>query len=116
MNQTVYQIITYGAFFDVPRGLFTCINGKLIELICEFNDKIDDYENFYFIFEMEGISCEEAISGAFFHYYNKCKKNYIGTINISEIIFDKSRRKSFSSDSLLTKVKEFNINSLPEEK
>src|SRR5437016_2557807 len=92
------QILAYGTFYDVPRGLYVKIGNQVVHLLCRFDDDKDDYLDYYDVHQVPGATTDDFYTGAFYH--RRYATEFLGHVNLSEIQFDASRRKSIRSAKL----------------
>ena len=101
------QILGYGTFSDIPRGVFVKVDKDIIHLECDFDEILDDYKDFYKVYMMIGPTRDDFYTGRF--YYHKYSQVYIGDLSLRDITFDSTRRKSLKSEKLETMINHFNL-------
>jgi len=86
----------YGSFYDVPRILIV-VGTPTYMLECIFDQKKDDYSEFYTVYRIDEFS-SECLQG----YWGDLNltKELIGLVRVSDITFDLSRRKMIDMDFL----------------
>jgi hypothetical protein len=87
--------ITYREFYDIPRTIYFTFGEHNYFLECLFDDKKDDYSDYYTIYEMPDLSPEE-LNGSWENLPNRACSE-IGKIKTNEIEFDQTLRKSINS-------------------
>ena len=97
-SSTRYKILAYGPFFHVPRGIDAKWRDLILVLDAPFDEAIDDYQDRYQVQLVLGLSAREYRKGAFDHRDHQTV--YVGTVHLSEMTFDQTRRKWFMSKVL----------------
>ena len=92
------QILGYGTFYDVPRGMFVRVGSRVAHLQCEFDEKVDDYEDFYTVSYVVDVSTDDFYTGRYFH--NHYDEIVVGRLPLQDVTFDATRRKSIRSSNL----------------
>src|SRR5438309_251065 len=98
-------IVRYGSFFDFPRGMYVQVGLVIVRLNAEFDDVTDDFREYYDVWIMPDAdpSSFPAATAAIVGY----TEVPIGTIAVSEIEFDPSRRKTIKCNRLEEMVAAF---------
>jgi hypothetical protein len=97
-GSSVFPILGYGTFYDVPRGLYLAVEKVIVELTADFNEHIDNYNDFYAVSVVKGAYGEELRTGTF--YRNTYEKIPIGQAALTEIIFDPTKRNYLQSEKI----------------
>lgn len=99
--------IYYLGFWDVPQTFYLEYKNTLLYFCRDFNDEIDDYESFYKVYKVDGVSIKDAVRPD--PPFDSCKmlilpdfKNDtpIGKINVDDVKFDFTKRKSINAKIL----------------
>jgi hypothetical protein len=84
---------TYGEFYDLPRMLRFQFEGEWYFLRSEFDEKEDEYTDFYDVYRLPFRSEEEIRANP--HYWmNLGDEAHLGRIAIAEVGLDETRRQS----------------------
>lgn len=90
---------TYGGFWDVPRYIFCQIDGKHLLLQSEFDDDLDEYSADYQVFKLP--SPFQAGSLFSWRSFPLSEAKLIGTIPVTSMEFDETKRAELNSAPLL---------------
>ena len=92
--------IEYSGFHDAPLVFRVWReNGWYYFWRGYFDEKIDDYAEDYDVFRIEGKSADEPIVG--WDLENFEPKDFVGKIQMTQVLFDESRRKSIDSQTFM---------------
>lgn len=110
-NNNVMQILSYGTYSEIPRGVIVKVSEKVIQLRCEFDDTTDSYQDHYDVYLLVGATTDDFYSGMF--YERTYEKMFIGRLSIKNTTFDVSGRRSLKSPALVTLVNSFEVPTSP---
>ena len=87
---------TYGEFYDFPRMIGFLFDTQWYFLRSEFDEKKDDYPDFYDVYLLPFRSEEEIKSSP--HYWMDLSDEwYLGRIPIAEVGLDETRRRTIDA-------------------
>jgi hypothetical protein len=90
----------YSGFNDVPRGIVLKYRGKFFFLDSSFDDNADEYPDRYIVYVFPE-SMEAAAANSSWDFLGKLASlDHVGTINVKEVYFDRSRRKKLDATVL----------------
>ena len=97
-NSKWLRIRQYREFWDVPRMFITELNGRTYLFNCRFDEKLEDFETGYSVFEMPDLS-DADLSGSWMPLLARAKCK-LGEIQIVDIEFDPTCRNEIAWESL----------------
>ncbi len=86
----------YGEFYDVPRQIRFTLRGRWYFMRSFFKEEKDDYSECYDLYILPFFS-EEEIRANPDYWYRLEKARHLGTIPLTAISLDQTRRQSFES-------------------
>lgn len=89
----------YREFYDVPRVIVVDLPDGRFMLDCPFNDGLDDYPNEYQVVKLVG---DEPLDGSWVGL--GAGRASLGTVPVSQGLFDESRRRFLRWDIVLQSV------------
>jgi hypothetical protein len=90
--------ISYSGFYDAPLAFVACHNDKQYLFWRVFDDTLDEYPDEYEVFVLPDLS-EREIGESWSTLPEKAKA-YVGKLNLNQIIFDPTRRRSIQTNIL----------------
>lgn len=94
--------IRYRDFWDVPRIFVLIIEGRLLLADCPFSDQLDDFPDFYSLYELDP-AVTVSDEGSWENLHEQAISD-LGTIPVSEVIFDETKRKRVSADVFILRL------------
>jgi len=96
MDQSKFVAIQYAGFYDVPRVFVVESADRCLLFVSHFDETIDEYEDAYNVYLMPPAfklpPTWEALESM--------AERRLGTIKVSDVTFDETRRKGISIDTL----------------
>ncbi|MFT3713594.1 MAG: hypothetical protein QM817_38545 [Archangium sp.] len=93
---TRWVAFTYRGFWDVPRVLLLELRGAHLVLESEFDEVLDDYSDDYVVYEVpSSFQWQQVADPIAAHSLRR-----LGTIRVSDVKFDESKRRSIAEESL----------------
>lgn len=89
----------YSGFWDVPRFIRCKVEGTELLLESEFDDSMDDYSSDYKVYASPPGMESSALSG--WAQEPSSKASYLGSIPVSEIEFDATKRNELEAEPLV---------------
>jgi len=89
----------YGGFWDVPRYMLLRYRQKALLLQSPFDDRMDEYPNVYFVYQMPDAIAESVLGGDW-ALLEGAELHLIGEIPISTVTFDPTKRRTLDSSCL----------------
>jgi hypothetical protein len=87
----------YRGFYDVPQGLIATYNGRKYLFERLFDDSLDDYQDFYSVFDIGDIEVGDGES--IWIKLEHSRRRFVYTIPVKDIQFDPTKRKSISASA-----------------
>lgn len=91
---------TYGGFWDVPRHIMLCYQGKWFLLQSTFDESMDDYTADYSIYIVP-VPAEGSIPVLSPEFLNNTPMECVGQFPIGQVTFDSTRRKLLDASFLV---------------
>ena len=89
----------YGGFWDVPLYILLRYRGKLLLLLSEFDDELDEYPDDYLVYllpERDG----DSLPPLTLNLLTETTRRQIGSIAIKNVVFDSTNRKELDASCL----------------
>jgi hypothetical protein len=99
----------YGSFWDVPRYILLRYRGKLLLLLSEFDEGLDEYPDDYLVHllpETDGDSLPPLTLSVL----TETPRTQIGSIVIKDVVFDPTRRQELDASCLDDLLDGYEIN------
>lgn len=90
--------ITYRGFYDVPRTFVAEWRNRLFLFDGHFDETLDDYPDHYNVYELP-ITLEDGLGTISWENLANLGRR-VGRVPVSEVSFDKTRRKSIDASVL----------------
>jgi len=84
----------YRGFYDVPQGLIAIYNGRKYLFERLFDDDLDDYQDFYSVYDIGDIEVRDGES--IWTKLQDSRRRFVYTILVKDIQFDSTKRKSIN--------------------
>ena len=94
--------IRYRDFYDIPRIFVFRLKNRVYLADCPFDDELDEYHNAYELFELPE-DVVEALDGSW-KALRKHSIQKMGRVNVSDMIFDVTKRKQVNLASFKGKL------------
>jgi hypothetical protein len=86
----------YGGYWDVPRYILLRYRGKLLLLLSEFDEELDEYPDEYLVYLFPGTD-EDSLPPLTLNLLTETPKTQIGRIAIKDVVFDPTRRQELDA-------------------
>lgn len=83
----------YVEFYDVPRAIVLRYKGKLLLLDSPFDDKLDEYQDSYSVYELPE-SAEPSLAKGSWRFLENARQACVGQIPVKKVKFDSTKRKA----------------------
>ena len=87
----------YRGFYDVPQGLIATYNGRKYLFERLFDDNLDDYQDFYSVYDIGDIEVGDGES--IWTKLEDSRRRFVYTIPVKDIQFDSTKRKSINASA-----------------
>ena len=84
----------YRGFYDVPQSLIAIYNGRKYLFERLFDDDLDDYQDFYSVYDIGDIEVRDGES--IWTKLQDSRRRFVYTILVKDIQFDSTKRKSIN--------------------
>src|SRR5215472_1209613 len=81
----------YSGFYDFPLGIIASHGGRKYLLEREFDDGLDEYEDFFRVYDITGISLRQG--ERIWDHLDAFTENFLCAVRINEMTFDEDRRR-----------------------
>ena len=81
----------------MPEGLIATYNGRKYLFERLFNDNLDDYQDFYSVYEIGDIEVEDGES--IWTKLEESRRRFVYTIPVKDIQFDATKRRSINASA-----------------
>lgn len=88
----------YRDFWDVPRSVAVEYHDRLLLFDCPFDDELDDYPDAYTVYSLDPSSSDKLNEASWECLPSLGKR--MGTVSLTSLEFDESRRQAVSERSL----------------
>ena len=96
-HNVIMMPFKYGEFYDVPRLIVLKYKGHIILLGSYFDEKQDEYDDFYSIYVLPPSTKVEVSK---FLYEGDVKAKLIGSVPVRSVIFDATKRNALNPEFL----------------
>ena len=86
---------SYGGFWDVPRWIHLCYQGRSLLLLCPFDEAIDDYPEHYTVCEVPADVERGSELKWWYEGQSEGREDFIaiGTVEVKGVRFDSTLRQ-----------------------
>ena len=99
---TKCQILKYGTYFELPRGMYVQVNNFVVSLLCDFDEVLNEYNDHFVVNLVIDVSPQNIIAGNF--NWGESQKQYLGVLSLNEITFEANRGMSIMSQKLIEMI------------
>ncbi len=104
--ETIFQILSYGAFQDIPHAIYARAGTYVIHLDSDFDDETDDYKDYFDVALIMSETPRDILMGTFRR--RPCRRVYLGQISVKDIMFHVDKRISLRSAKLEAMIAAYN--------